>query len=84
MGWMLGLSNLLLQNHEDWNGQDSVNSQQRIRGRIHDVRHHGVQEQNRHKLAFPAAGMKKLLFLGSSCISSIQIFSHNLSQRKHF
>lgn len=56
-GWMLGLSDFLLPNPEDGNGQDGLNGHQRIQGRLQDVRRHGVQEQNRHRLALPAAGV---------------------------
>lgn len=57
IGWMLGLSDFLLPNPEDGNGQDGVNGQQRIQGRLQDVHHNGVQEQNRHRLVHPAAGV---------------------------
>ena len=51
MGWMLGLSDFLLPNPEDENGQDDVNGQQRIQRMLHNIRHLGVQEQNLHRLA---------------------------------
>lgn len=57
IGWMLGLSDFLLPNPEDGNGQDGVNGQQRIQGRLQDVHNQGVQEQNRHRLALPVAGI---------------------------
>eukprot|EP01018_Ginkgo_biloba_P024620 Gb_37944 [translate_table: standard] len=54
VGWMLGLSDFLLPNPEDRNGQANGNAEPGRQVRLQDVHHGGVQEQNQHRLALPA------------------------------
>ncbi|GLJ18519.1 hypothetical protein SUGI_0329170 [Cryptomeria japonica] len=56
VGWLLGLSDFLLPNPDDRDGQANVNGNQGQQLRLQDVQHRVVQEQNQHRLALPAAG----------------------------
>lgn len=56
VGWMLGLSEFLLPNPDDRDGQANANGNQGQQLRLQDVQHRVAQGQNQHRLALPAAG----------------------------
>uniref|UniRef100_A0A0D6QUN6 RING-type E3 ubiquitin transferase n=1 Tax=Araucaria cunninghamii TaxID=56994 RepID=A0A0D6QUN6_ARACU len=56
VSWMLGLSDFLLPNPEDRDGRANANAEQGVQGRLQEIHYNGIQEQNRHRLAVPAAG----------------------------
>ncbi|KAH9331546.1 hypothetical protein KI387_003654, partial [Taxus chinensis] len=55
VGWMLGLSDFLLPNPEDRDGQVNVNANRGLQVRVQDIHHRGIYDQNRHRLARPEA-----------------------------
>eukprot|EP01018_Ginkgo_biloba_P022939 Gb_33866 [translate_table: standard] len=55
-GWALGLTDFLLPNPDDINGQDNGNAEQGRQERVHDMHRDGAQEQNQDRIALPAVG----------------------------